>query len=356
MNATLQPAPPVAAVDPDLAWQQLLDRDTGAQFFYGVLTTGVFCRVGCSSRRPLRRNVRFFATVADASAAGFRPCSRCKPNSAANADACADKIRRYIEANFTRTMQLKELAEVAGVSQHAVHRLFRQAVGMSPRQYQQALRSAKLRDRLKLGDSVTDAIYNAGFNSSSRAYEGAPLGMSLSAYAKGGKGERIRWTTGPTPLGWIGIAVTDRGVCWLEFTEKHGAESALRGEFPAATLVRDAGLESLLDHATCLMLGVDAPQEYEDIQFDLKGTAFQLRVWEALRRIPSGETRSYSQLAAELGNPNATRAVARACATNRVAVLVPCHRVVGASGSLTGYRWGVERKRALLTAEKNRKL
>lgn len=356
MNATLQPAPPVAAVDPDLAWQQLLDRDTGAQFFYGVLTTGVFCRVGCSSRRPLRRNVRFFATVADASAAGFRPCSRCKPNSAANADACADKIRRYIEANFTRTMQLKELAEVAGVSQHAVHRLFRQAVGMSPRQYQQALRSAKLRDRLKLGDSVTDAIYNAGFNSPSRAYEGAPLGMSLSAYAKGGKGERIRWTTGPTPLGWIGIAVTERGVCWLEFTEKHRAESALRGEFPAATLVRDAGLESLLDHATCLMLGVEAPQEYGDIQFDLKGTAFQLRVWEALRRIPSGETRSYSQLAAELGNPNATRAVARACATNRVAVLVPCHRVVGASGSLTGYRWGVERKRALLTAEKNRKL
>lgn len=353
MTTTAQlAAPPTRTIDPDIAWRQLLARDGRAEFFYAVTTTGVFCRPGCSSRRPLRENVRFFATISEASLAGFRPCLRCKPSAAVATDSYADKVRRYLEANFTRTVKLQELAEFTGVSQYVVLRLFREAMGMSPRQFQHALRATRLRDRLKQGDSVTDAIYNAGFNSSSRAYEGAPLGMSLSAYAKGGKGERIRWTTGPTPFGWIGIGSTDRGVCWLAFTDKYQAESALRAEFPAAALVRDPDLDPLLDNATSLMLGAKATPHSGEFDLDLRGTGFQLRVWEALRKIPRGQTRSYSQLAAELGNPNATRAVARACATNRIAVLVPCHRVVGINGSLTGYRWGVERKRALLDQER----
>ncbi|MFP5238082.1 MAG: bifunctional transcriptional activator/DNA repair enzyme AdaA [Acidobacteriota bacterium] len=353
MTATAQPAPQPPAINSESAWQQLVARDRRAPFFYAVTTTGVFCRIGCSSRRPRRENVRFFATPAEAARAGFRPCTRCKPSAALATDSHADKVRRYLEANFDRTVRLQELADLTGVSQYTVHRLFNDAMGMSPRQYQQSLRATRLRAALKGGDTVTGAIYNAGFSSSSRAYEGAPLGMSPKAYARGGKDEVIRWINGPTPFGWIGVGVTDRGICWLEFADKYQAEAALRAEFPAATLVHDPNLDLLLDHATCIMLGTTPPAAYGKIQFDLKGTAFQLRVWEALRRIPRGQTRSYSELAAELGNPKATRAVARACATNRVAVLVPCHRVIGANGSATGYRWGIERKRRLLDSERS---
>ncbi|KAA6460173.1 methylated-DNA--[protein]-cysteine S-methyltransferase [Acidobacteria bacterium AB60] len=347
------PKPP-APIDPDRAWEQLVARQAGAPFFYAVLTTGVFCRPDCRSRRPLRQNVRFFATTAEAAAAGFRPCQRCKPTRPST-DLMA-RARAYLEAHADRTVPLAELARVTGLSPFTVQRLFKQAMGASPLQYQRALRAAGLRSALKTGSSVTDAIYNAGFNSSSRAYEGAQLGMTPARFASGGRGERIGYAAAPSPFGWMIVGATSRGICWLSLAaDERQAVSSLRDEFPEAELHADTSLAGYVDAALqSVREGSDLAHSRKlDGALDLRGTVFQLRVWQALRHIPRGETRSYSQLARELGEPNATRAVARACATNRVAVLVPCHRVVGAAGSLTGYRWGVERKRQLLEAERD---
>lgn len=264
-----------------------------------------------------------------------------------------DKVRAHIEANFDRRVSLAELGRVAGLSPFSVQRLFKQAMGASPLQYQRALRARSLRSALKQGDSVTNAIYNAGFGSSSRAYEGAPLGMAPARFAAGGLGEQISFTTAPCRLGVLIVGATGRGLCWLALADTEAeAEASLRSEFPAATLHRDESLSRFVEAALREMNGGSGLAAMEALPLDLRGTAFQLRVWQALRAIPRGETRSYSQLARELGDPKATRAVARACALNRVSVLVPCHRVVGVSGSLTGYRWGVERKRQLLQAER----
>jgi AraC family transcriptional regulator of adaptative response/methylated-DNA-[protein]-cysteine methyltransferase len=228
-------------------------------------------------------------------------------------------------------------------------------MGVSPLQYQRALRAGSLRSSLRQGSTVTAAIYEAGFGSSSRAYEGVQLGMTPARFAQGGKGEKIGWCASQTPFGWMIVGSTERGLCWLSLAStRDEAETSLRAEFPAAELRQDASLTRLVDAAlTSVRDGDDlgASRSRAD-PLDLRGTVFQLRVWQALLQIPRGETRSYSELARALGEPKATRAVARACATNRVALLVPCHRVVGASGSLTGYRWGVERKRQLLQAEK----
>jgi AraC family transcriptional regulator of adaptative response/methylated-DNA-[protein]-cysteine methyltransferase len=335
------------------AWQQVCDHDDSAQFFYAVITTGVFCRPECKSRRPLQENVRFFASARDAQAAGFRPCRRCNPSAARSHPF--EKVRAHLEANLDRPVRLEELGRVAGMSPFTVQRMFKQAMGASPLEYQRALRNSKLRTALKKGSTVTDAIYDAGFGSSSRAYEGAQLGMTPARFAQGGKGEQIGWCSAASPFGWIVVGSTQRGLCWLSLASTRAeAEASLRAEFPFAELRRDPSLSRLVDAA------LESVREGSDLEasralegsLDLRGTVFQLRVWQALRRIPRGETRSYSQLARDLGDPKATRAVARACATNRVAIVVPCHRVVGASGSLTGYRWGVERKRQLLEAEK----
>jgi AraC family transcriptional regulator of adaptative response/methylated-DNA-[protein]-cysteine methyltransferase len=265
-----------------------------------------------------------------------------------------EEVRRYIEAHLDRAAPLKELGRVVGLSPFTVQRLFKRELGVSPLQYQRALRAAQLRDALKKGGNVTDAIYEAGFGSSSRAYEGAALGMTPGSFAQGGRGEQIGWAAGPTPFGWMVVGATKRGLCWLALGATSAeAEASLRSEFPLATLRLDPSLARLVDAAVAAVIGSTASlQNQTTTELDLRGTAFQLRVWQALRDIPRGETRSYSQLARELGNPNATRAVARACATNRVALVVPCHRVVGASGALTGYRWGVERKKQLLDAER----
>ena len=347
-------AGPSEAIDSDVAWKQLLARDPAADFFYAVKTTGVFCRPSCTSRRPRKANVRFFRTAAEARAAGFRACKKCKPTAVAEVGPL-EKIRIHIEANLDRPVRLEELGRVAGLSPFTVQRLFKRGMGASPLAYQRALRAGSLRKALKQGETVTNAIYEAGFGSSSRAYEGAPLGMTPARVAKGGKGEKISYTTARSPFGWIVVGSTARGLCWLALAGTSAqAEASLREEFPLAELRRDPSLTKLVDAAvTTVTRGTDPLQsENAPKAFDLRGTAFQLRVWQALRAIPRGETRTYSQLARELGNPNATRAVARACALNRVSVLVPCHRVVGASGSLTGYRWGVDRKRQLLEAER----
>ena len=344
----------VKAFDEDRAWQQLRERDRNARFFYAVTTTGVFCRPECKSRRPLRENVRFFETTAAAQGAGFRACKRCKPTATASSSPL-ELIRGHIESNLDRPVRLAELGRISKLSPFTVQRLFKQKMGVSPLQYQRSLRAGRLRDALKQNGRVTDAIYEAGFSSSSRAYEGSQLGMTPAQFAKGGKGERIAWASGPSPFGWIVVGSTDRGLCWLSLVSTSAeAEANLREEFPAAELRRDPTLSRLVDAA------LQSVREGSDLSegrglpgaLDLRGTVFQLRVWQALRQIPRGETRSYSEVAREMGEPNATRAVARACATNRVALVVPCHRVVGASGSLTGYRWGVERKRLLLEAEK----
>lgn len=345
---------PVPGLDPETAWEQVLRRDRQARFFYAVTTTGVFCRPSCSSRRPLRENVRFFSSTEDAHQAGFRPCQRCRPT---HAGSSLDKIRRHIEANLDRRIPLAELGRIAGLSPFTVQRQFKQEMGVSPLQYQRALRASRLRDQLKAGDDVTSAIYNAGFGSSSRAYEGSQLGMTPMRFASGGRGEKIGYATAPSPFGWMIVGATERGLCWLSLagSDAEGEES-LRAEFPEATLHRDASLTGLMDAALASVReGTDLSESrnHKDA-LDLRGTVFQLRVWQALRQIPRGETRTYSQVAREIGEPTATRAVARACATNRVAILVPCHRVVGASGSLTGYRWGVDRKQQLLEAEKAR--
>jgi AraC family transcriptional regulator of adaptative response/methylated-DNA-[protein]-cysteine methyltransferase len=347
----IPPASPATALDPEIAWKQLLARDAQARFVYGVTTTGVFCRPGCASRKPLRANVRFFSTAAEAQAAGFRACQRC-------GTACGsllDKVRAFIEAHLDRPVRLAELGRVARLSPFTVQRLFKGKMGVSPLQYQRALRAGRLRAALKKGEAVTDAIYIAGFGSSSRAYEGNQLGMTPARFAQGGKGERIGYCAASSPFGWVIVGSTGRGLCWLSLAAtKSEAEASLREEFPAAELKRDPALSRLVDAAvasvssgTPLVQRAAAPQ----VPLDLRGTVFQLRVWQALRQIPRGETRSYSQLAREMGHPKATRAVARACATNRVALVVPCHRVVGADGSLTGYRWGVERKQRILQAE-----
>jgi AraC family transcriptional regulator of adaptative response/methylated-DNA-[protein]-cysteine methyltransferase len=358
MNSSLQFANDggrglAAHIDSDAAWRQLLNRDAEGAFFYAVTTTGVFCRLDCRSRLPLRENVRFFGTADEARAAGFRACKKCTPAGGRLSDKISgglDKVLGHIEKNMDRAVPLAELGRVAGLSPFTVQRMFKQRLGVSPLQYQRALRAGSLRSALKQGANVTDAIYEAGFGSSSRAYEGAALGMTPGRFAQGGRGERIRWCSAPSPFGWMVVGATARGLCWLALGGTAAeAKASLREEFPLATLRQDPALAGLVEAAVRSVAGAEPD---EGLALDLRGTAFQLRVWQALRSIPRGETRSYSQLARELGEPKATRAVARACALNRVAVVVPCHRVVGVSGSLTGYRWGVDRKRMLLEAEK----
>jgi AraC family transcriptional regulator, regulatory protein of adaptative response / methylated-DNA-[protein]-cysteine methyltransferase len=345
-------------IDSESAWNQVLSRDQTANFFYAVKTTGVFCRPDCASRRPLRANVRFFQTADAARAAGFRACAKCLADGSPldKSRAATGRVRAHIEKNVDRRVGLEELGRVAGMSPFTVQRAFKREMGVSPLAYQRALRAGGLRSALKKGETVTDAIYAAGFGSSSRAYEGSGLGMTPARFAQGGKGEQIGWCAAPSPFGWIVVGGTERGLCWLSLAgSKAEAAATLRAEFPAATLKRDAALEKWVDAAMAFVReGEDLVRNQASAErLDLRGTVFQLRVWQALRQIPRGETRTYSQLAREMGIPKSTRAVARACATNRVALLVPCHRVIGVSGSLTGYRWGVERKRKLLEVEQS---
>ena len=339
-------------LDEEMAWKQLLARDAGAEFFYGVTTTGVFCRPQCKSRHPLRENARFFLDTAEAKAAGFRACKRCRPEEPVGPSPVA-RMCAYLEREIDRPVRLVTLGKQIGMSPFTAQRLFKQAMGATPSQYQRAIRATTLRGQLRDGESnVTTAIYDAGYGSSSRAYEKTPLGMTPGRFLAGGKGESIGFAVAESPdgLGWIVVGSTARGVCWLALgSSAEAVEASMREEFPAAEIAPDPALQKTV---AAVLKGIsEGGKKAGSLPLDLRGTAFQLRVWKALQEIPAGETKTYSQLAAEMGMPNSTRAVARACATNRVSVLVPCHRVVGASGSLTGYRWGIERKRQLLNAE-----
>lgn len=342
---------PTAMLTEDQAWAAVLARDPAAdaELVYAVTTTGVFCRPTCPSRRPERANVRFFASPGAALSAGFRPCRRCRPQQrhadAALVESLAARLRN------DRTVSLAELARASGRSPFTVERLFQRVLGVTPAQYQRQSRAASFRRELREGEArVTDAIYEAGYSGPGRAYENTQLGMAPGQYRAGAPGAQIGYATAACPLGRILIAGTSRGLCSVILGDSDATlVRELRAQFPAAEIARDSGLDAAL--AAVLTQFTDHPAAL-DLPLDLRATAFQMRVWEALRRIPRGETRSYSELARSLGNPKAVRAVARACATNPVAVVVPCHRVIGSNGKLTGYRWGVERKDKLLALEK----
>jgi AraC family transcriptional regulator of adaptative response/methylated-DNA-[protein]-cysteine methyltransferase len=333
-------------------WETVLARRPDSGFVYAVRTTGIFCRSTCPSRRPSRSHVIFFANATEARSAGYRACLRCGPEDAGPAAKPAEQVVGYLSRHADRAAPLSELAKHTGRSTFTVQRVFTKVTGVSPRAYANALRARSYRAALRTDkQSATDAVYAAGFSAPSRAGHGAPLGMTPKSYKAGGLGERIGYLVQSLPaLGHMLVAATERGVCAVLLGNDHATlVTELGTRFPAAVLNQDPSLQALWARvAQCC----DDSPEAASLSLDLRGTAFQARVWAALQAIPRGETRSYAQVAAAIGKPSAVRAVASACARNPVALVVPCHRVIGSDGKLTGYRWGIARKQALLAAEK----
>ena len=323
------------------------DRRYDGQFVTGVHSTGIYCRPSCPARPPKRENVRFYASPAEAEAAGLRACKRCLPNAVARDEAAVLAAIDEIKASEGMP-KLDELAALTGYSPTHFQRVFTRATGLSPAAYARALREERARSALTREGKVTDAIYEAGYESPSRFYDNtnAKLGMSPSAWANGGRGATIHWAVVPTTLGRMLVAATDKGVCRLSFDE--GPE-ALAARFPNAALVEGgAEFEALLGQ---VIAAVETPGEFDHIPLDVKGTAFQEACWKALRKIPPGETRTYAEIAAAAGNPKAVRAAGSANARNNVAVLIPCHRVIRTGGDLGGYAYGLAIKRELLKRE-----
>jgi len=342
---------------------QTRDRSADGKFVYAVRSTGVYCRPSCPSRKPRRDQVVFFPLPEAAEEQGFRPCQRCRPRRAGHRDPKIEAVARVCreiealiqsdgDANGEARLTLSALSEPAGMSPHQLGRAFRNAMGITPRQYADTQRMRRLKSRLKKGDNVTTALYGAGYGSSSRLYERAPahLGMTPAIYRHGGAGMRVHYSIVSSPLGRLLVGATDRGISALYLGDSDDRlETALRKEYPRAEIRRAKnGLEGWIEKILAHLRG---QEPHLDLPTDVQATAFQRRVWEELRRIPYGATRTYSEVARAIGRPTATRAVARACATNPVSVVVPCHRVVREDGNLAGYRWGLERKRALLERE-----
>ncbi|MBX6365863.1 MAG: bifunctional DNA-binding transcriptional regulator/O6-methylguanine-DNA methyltransferase Ada [Gemmatimonadetes bacterium] len=353
--AVASPDAPVP-LDPEEAWAAVLARDPSydGRFFFAVATTGVYCRPGCAARRPRRENVRFFATAAEAQAAGFRACKRCRPNEdrPSAARASVERARAYLEEHLDENVTLERLARAACMSAFHLQRTFKRHIGLTPRQYVEARRAERLKARLRAGDTVSRATFEAGYGSASRVYEqaAAHLGMTPGAYRKGGPGMRIRFTTAATTLGCILVAATERGLCSVTLGDDVASlEEDLRREYPRADI--QPGGDQLRAWVEAIVAYVEGSARDLSIPLDVQATRFQLRVWRALQEIPYGSTRSYRDVAEAIGQPTAARAVARACATNRVALVIPCHRVVHADGDPRGYRWGSERKRRLLEME-----
>jgi AraC family transcriptional regulator, regulatory protein of adaptative response / methylated-DNA-[protein]-cysteine methyltransferase len=356
MPMTRTPAPQsLAPLDPEAAWAAVLARDSrlDGRFVYAVASTGVYCRPTCPSRRPRRDNVRFFAAPTEAERAGFRPCRRCRPRR--EESPRAEIVRRacaFLETNLESGATLADLAREVGMSPYHLQRTFKAATGLSPKQYAARLRAAEFKAEVQRGESVTSATYGAGYGSSSRLYETADanLGMTPGAYRRGGLGMRIRFTFAASPFGRLLVGATERGICAVMLGDEDAAlEAELRGEYPRAAIERDdAGLS---DQVAAVLPHLNGTAPAGDLPLDLQATAFQWQVWRALQQIPYGETRSYRDIAAALGRPRAVRAVAQACAGNRVALVVPCHRAVRSDGKAGGYRWGAERKRRILDRE-----
>lgn len=349
----LPPATPETQAD---YWQAVLQRDAryDDRLVYAVRTTGVYCRPSCSSRKPRPEHVLFFARPEQAEQAGFHACRRCQPDRPAQ-EAQAALIRqvcRYIEDHLDEPLTLERLGEQFALSPFHLQRSFKHAVGITPRQYAQARRLERVKAALGQGEAILPAVYAAGYGSSSRVYGGSAsrLGMTPGAYRRGGAALVIRYALAPCALGHLLVAATSRGICAVRLGDDPQAlEQSLRLEFPAAALAADdSQLGAWVDEILAYLDGARSPL---DLPLDVQATAFQQRVWQALQAIPYGETRSYSQVAESLGHPGAARAVARACASNQAALVIPCHRVVRSDGSLGGYRWGLERKRRLLANE-----
>lgn len=321
-------------------------------FFYAVKTTGVFCRPSCASRQPRRENVAFFTDANAARAAGYRDCKRCQPGGLPRELEIVNRACAALDADPQQRLTLAQLSDAVHVSPFHLQRLFKRVVGVSPRQYQAAQRGAALRDALQSGSDVTRATLDAGFGSPSRMYDSASaeLGMAPSAFRRKGAGLTVRYASAPTSLGFVLVAATDKGICKIGFGDDAATlADDLRGEFANAELVEDATrLAPFIAQIDAYLRGTR--QDFE-LPLDIAATAFRQRVWDALRRIPYGETRSYSEIAEAVGSPRAVRAVASACATNPVALAIPCHRVVQKGGALAGYRWGLPRKAALLDNE-----
>ena len=343
----------------DLRWKALAARDRAADgtFVYGVTSTGVYCRPSCPSRRPRADRVRFFDTTHEARQAGFRACKRCRPDTVGLAQPGVDAVRRvsaYLAAHADESVTLAHLARVASMSPHHLQRRFKALVGLSPREYQAAVRADRLRASLRSGRDVTSAIYEAGYGSPSRVYESAPTGkgMTPSAYRRHGAGMRIGYSIVPSPIGRVLVAATEHGVCAVKIGDSDASlVRDLQTEYSAADISANDAPRAEWVKAMAEHLRGGSPL---DLPIDVTATAFQWKVWRALQQIPPGETRGYAEVAQTIGRPRAVRAVANACANNPVCLVVPCHRVVPSSGGTGEYRWGAKRKAALLEAEKRR--
>ena len=346
---TSEPMDNVARLDADTAWAAFMRRDRSwdGRVIGAVKTTGIYCKPSCPAKRPKREHVEFFVSGEEARAAGYRSCLRCKPDEVGRDRDAVAKAVRLIEGAEEQP-SLADIAEAVGYAPHHFQRIFKRDLGVSPAEYARGLRNRRAQDALKANGRVTDAVYDAGYSGPSGFYSDAKerLGMTPSAWRDGGRGETIRWTHFNIPLGQMYIAATGKGICRLTFDEDDGA---LRRNFPNATLVADDG--SMAGLIEGVLTAIDHPQAAQELPIDVRGTAFQEAVWQELRKIPLGQTRSYSDIACAIGDPKATRAVGTANGSNPIAVLVPCHRVIRSDGTLGGYAGGLDRKRKLLKAE-----
>ncbi|MBV8812491.1 MAG: bifunctional DNA-binding transcriptional regulator/O6-methylguanine-DNA methyltransferase Ada [Acidobacteriaceae bacterium] len=348
----------------DLCWQAVTKRDHAqdGRFYFGVVTTGVYCNPSCPARRAKRENVRFYETPEAAEHDGLRACLRCRPGTQPGDDPRAKRIQavvEYIEHHSQGKLTLDSLARIAGLSPFHLQRKFKASVGVSPRQYLDACRLRAFKSELRSGEGLLESVWAAGFGSTSRVYErgGSKLGLTPSQYRSGAEAVEISYLTMSTRLDLLMIAATDRGLCFVQFGENEAAmEEALRKEYPKASLrrVRETEAGQLQAWAGTIRDYLNGKQPDLSLPADIRATAFQTRVWNFLRSIPSGEVRSYAAVAAGMGQPQAVRAVASACARNPVALLIPCHRVIRGTGDPGGYRWGLERKQALLEMERER--
>jgi AraC family transcriptional regulator of adaptative response/methylated-DNA-[protein]-cysteine methyltransferase len=339
----------ITRLDPETAWAAFMRRDRSwdGRVIGAVHTTGIYCKPSCPARRPKRENVTFYASTEEARAAGFRPCLRCKPDEVGrDREAVASAVKLIERAE--EVPNLSDLAESVGYAPHHFQRIFKRDLGVSPAEYARGLRNRRTEQALKVNERITDAVYDAGYQSPSGFYNDAKerLGMTPSAWRDGGRGETIRWTTFDSPLGELFIAATSKGICRLSFDD---SEASLRRLFPNATIVEDEG--ALRDFVAGTLKTIETPLAAPELPIDVAGTAFQEAVWRELRKIPAGETRSYAEIAAAIGHPKAVRAVGTANGDNHVAVLIPCHRVIRSDGSLGGYGGGLDRKKILLAAE-----
>lgn len=356
---THDPSAATAARDDDQRWRAIRANDEAAdgRFFYAVKTTGVYCRPSCSSRLPKRSNVAFYDSAQQAERAGFRPCKRCLPARQTPAERDTARVVRacrLIEA-ADAVPSLDTLAAEAGLSRYHFHRLFKRITGLTPHQYGLAFRDQRLQSSLQRGGAITDTMLASGFNSSGHFHDTTEqtLGMSATRYRDGGPGAVIRFAVGDSALGSVLVAGTERGICAITLGDDPDTlVRTLQDQFTQATLIGDD--EVFQEHVARVVGFIDAPGADLNLPLDIQGTSFQRRVWQALRGIPVGETASYAAIAARMGAPKSVRAVAGACAANKLAIAIPCHRVVRSDGSLSGYRWGVERKRALLRREADR--